>query len=977
MLSVPYTVALFLGVASQIQAARLPRYLPRDETTKQQAAKSATLYPNVHWSYDTKVLSSVLPIEPNKGAELYYGVADPSESGHFAFLTYYFSLPSVNIDHTDHVNVRYDDKNGITASFQNKEAFDHAASSWSAQDGLLIIAHVEGCGAYDQGERCYFSVTELEFHREQLSVFAKGSSKHPDEITISGETEWGWWDAGEGNTATAAASKGALASRSPSSGQAMGHPGCVAPPDAQNGLPTACLGTNFDQSLDEKLGHETLSAESSGYLRQLTSSTFDGFESADLTSSSPIASSRRRGARSMLARRGRQSGVGKFFQRAVDDDKDATSSVQCIGDGKSPHFSFKIPDFESSDSAAWTLLANLTQKESPWGDAVLIATFEAEHELKVGTKSKSLEVYCVDCSVTGQATLTGRAKWSPARGVHGGTVDLSTDLKVVINIGLNGAGSLEKEFELDLFTFGLPGLSYGIVTVGPYLSLSARAVLALESEGTILAGGELDLQGARVVMDFADSNVVDKTGWNVSSFNPTVEAQGKVTGTAELGIPFGLKFGFKVSNWEAAIGVVDEASVKTSITYEGSAGSKPKDAGDEEEKEEESEGGGDEKESESKDADEKEASKPKDASDDKGTNKPKDASDDKGSKKPKGGSDKKGLKSRNANDNKGSKSKDASDKKGSKPKDASDDTGSKSKDASKGSKSKDGSDKEGSDSKDGSDEKGEEESESEDASEEEESKSESTCAGGLAEFSWRNRFWAGIVDPDSDATFDSDDQVFVSECIDKKTLDAAQMHLFKNPRHQQKKTTTRRSIDGKEPGMSSGAPAETKPVQLVNPNESTKMVACDNGNLYAVRNDDSKNAHCSDRWETTAKHSVVVCDAQHRPLHYYRNTMSTLGVSRLRASGEDDVPHGAVAIALVPLQHPEQQPLELVVAVDPSHQVLYPVVCDFVDKSSASKVFLVRDPVQGPAVLRRSDVIHSVTGGPVAECRLLALKEKA
>ncbi|KAG5916563.1 hypothetical protein E4U53_004298 [Claviceps sorghi] len=557
MLSVPTTVALFLGVASQIQAAQPPQHPSGDGTTK-----GTKLHPNVHWSYDTKPVTNVLPVEPNEGAELYYGVGNASESGHFAFLTYYFTLPSINIDHTDHITVRYDDHDVLVASFQTKEAFDHAFGSWSVDRGLLIIAHVEGCEAHGRGERCYFSVTELEFQREHLSVVAKGSSKHPDEVTISGETEWGWWDAGQGNTAT----DGVLASRSPSSSRAMGHHDCVAGSNDETGLPTACLGPGFDQSLDEKLGHEKLNIESRQYLKQLKSRNFGGFRPDDFASSSPDASSRSRVVR-WSGRRSLGSGVDEFYKRAAHDDYKATSDAHSMGVGGGSEFSVKIPDHNSSDSKAWSLLSHLILKNSPWGKAIRLGTFETEAEAGFGKKAKSLEVYCVNCSVSGQARVAGHAKWSTAHGVHGGTVDLTTDLQMVLNIGLSGTGGLEKEFELDLFTYGLPGLSYGVVTIGPYLSLSARAVINLELEGTLLAGGEMASQGARVVMDLADSSVVGKSGQSSSTFKPSIETEGKVSGSVELGLPFGLKCGLKISKWEAAIGLVDEPSLKASLSH--------------------------------------------------------------------------------------------------------------------------------------------------------------------------------------------------------------------------------------------------------------------------------------------------------------------------------------------------------------------------------------------------------------------------
>ncbi|KAG6152330.1 hypothetical protein E4U37_003974 [Claviceps purpurea] len=173
---------------------------------------------------------------------------------------------------------------------------------------------------------------------------------------------------------------------------------------------------------------------------------------------------------------------------------------------------------------------------------------------------------------------------------------------------------------------------------------------------------------------------------------------------------------------------------------------------------------------------------------------------------------------------------------------------------------------------------------------------------------------------------------------------------------------------------------------LLNPHESTRLLSCTNGNIYAVRNDNSTNDFCSSDWETTTQHRVIVRDAFRRPMLYYGDTMSTLGVSRLRTSNADMAPKTGVAVALVPLRDEEgetqnkkreqkkEAELELYVAMDPSGEVFYPVVCDYVDRESVSKVFLVRDMEEGLEVLKRGDVVRSVTGGEVEKCVLLAIK---
>lgn len=157
---------------------------------------------------------------------------------------------------------------------------------------------------------------------------------------------------------------------------------------------------------------------------------------------------------------------------------------------------------------------------------------------------------------------------------------------------------------------------------------------------------------------------------------------------------------------------------------------------------------------------------------------------------------------------------------------------------------------------------------------------------------------------------------------------------------------------------------------LVNPTRSTRIVSCANGNLYAVQNDDQDNEYCFGLWDTTGQ-SDVVYDGVHRSLHYYSETMSRLGVSRLRASDAAQVPRTAVTVALVPFRNPDGD--DFYVVVDHAEQVLFPIVCDFAGET-ASKLFVVSDPVAGPETLRRKDVLYSVTGGDVSQCHPLALK---
>ncbi|KAG6152331.1 hypothetical protein E4U37_003975 [Claviceps purpurea] len=538
MVSAAYAVAVLqlLGAASQVQAAQPPK-------------PSQTL--------TTPTFINTAPVATSDLV-----ARRPLVSGHFAFLKYHFTVPSVNIDHTDHVTVRYHAHDGITdRSAPRKPSSTH----W-------IPAH-------GQGERCYFSVSNLQFNHKDLSVVAQGSSKHPDEITTSGETEWGWWDAGEANNATSgsgpvAHSPGAFSAfASPpkpgssadhakyTSDKPFGQLECVTKPDPQTGLPTACLGPSFDDILDEKLGYSALSAKSTQYLDDIMSGTAPGM---NLTSSSlrfaPRASSRMRvpAIRSLSSKRSFWSDAVDFWKRAFMAVYNAINDAFTIGGGFDHQYSFKLPDPASSNPGAKILLGDLREVQSPWGKAILLKRFKSPQ----GRDLRNVNVFCVGCGVVGHSTVAGRARWSPRDGLSQGHIELTASLNMVLKFGIHGTTTVEQHINIDILNLGLPGLTYGVVTIGPYVTLGAHVALTAGVSGKILAGAEMNWQGSRVIMDITGSRKSGVRGWQRPTFKPIFEASGELFVSAELGLPVGLKVGLKVSRWEAAIGVVDEPSIK-------------------------------------------------------------------------------------------------------------------------------------------------------------------------------------------------------------------------------------------------------------------------------------------------------------------------------------------------------------------------------------------------------------------------------
>lgn len=79
-----------------------------------------------------------------------------------------------------------------------------------------------------------------------------------------------------------------------------------------------------------------------------------------------------------------------------------------------------------------------------------------------------------------------------------------------------------------------------------------------------------------------------------------------------------------------------------------------------------------------------------------------------------------------------------------------------------------------------------------------------------------------------------------------------------------------------------------------------RLTTCNDGNIYLHTVDDLENEvpGCVDSW--VSRDNVAVADASGRVMHYYKNTMDLLGVSRVRLSDDDAIPVGSVFVYATP-----------------------------------------------------------------------------
>ncbi|EGX89618.1 hypothetical protein CCM_07870 [Cordyceps militaris CM01] len=518
------------------------------------SAPSQTLAPSVHWTWDTSALKNVEPVAPKEDSPMYYGVSDPTKQGYFAFLTYRFTLPSVNLDHSSHVQVKYTEDSNMVVQFKTLDAFERATESWEADADLLLIATADGCTGPSAEDRCYFRATSWTVDKEARVVVATGATEHPENMMDSAETEWGLWtphNTPGGNSTSPGGNSFNLHTNS--SGKAPSG----ASHDS-HGLAVASFGPSFDSALDDASGYHQLRPGPEAFLNRIIADG-EAMEAGQNSTTSkcvePASPALRR--RRVLQARGFWSNLWHGFVDAIK------TAYNTVADALSIQGDFNEP-------VSWDLPGpDIPREVSPWS-ANSIALFKHESVSDTGDFAEHVHIYCVDCGVSGQAVFSGKAKITPLKGIFDGEVALRTNMKMVLKVGVDASIRYSKNIQQDLFSFGLPGLSYGIVTVGPYISVAARVGLEAAAKGRLLVGGEMGLTQAEAVLYLFEPSRSTSAGWT-PYFKPVLEAEGEIMLAASAALPIGIKVGLKISSFEAALGIMEEPTISAVAQVAGSA----------------------------------------------------------------------------------------------------------------------------------------------------------------------------------------------------------------------------------------------------------------------------------------------------------------------------------------------------------------------------------------------------------------------
>ncbi|KAH7095083.1 hypothetical protein FB567DRAFT_574941 [Paraphoma chrysanthemicola] len=539
-----------------------------------------TLLPVVHALHDGRHYDHFVPKQPGHGASLHYAEEDDfagHSGGAYAIVTPNFKLHSIVLDHIYHIDEVSVASNGdLRINFGHVNAFEHGRRQWSSPEQLVFVTYTPGCGDFHRKDRCYFLAETIVFDEDTFTVIVIGGAADLGDVTHDVQLSWGSYKEDvssslhkrqQYNNVTLPVWPGPGDTRN----EKIGHvaPTCTPPVDNKYGLPTACQGTYFDDDLDSQLGYKDAEdfAWGSFAIDTLLESVGNettlspGMRKRFIKIPNPIAAIKKK--------------VQEFKQSIKELPNKVVTVVKTVGAVVSKVAEFgkniitgqpttaeyeftKLLLPQKADSAECKKTPDSCKPtgakavKSPWdGDAILIKSFgtapqeEDIAKLRQGgrqtLKHQFLNIYCVNCGLSGSAKLKGNVTIKIGQGVTDGSLSLEADLKVGVGIGVYAQMYRQETFNHALFKVPLSPFTIGIATIGPWLTIGARAVLTANITGLALARADVKLAKSSYVWDFKAGKTKESNF--KPEFDPSFEVNGNIALSAEFGIPVSLDFG--------------------------------------------------------------------------------------------------------------------------------------------------------------------------------------------------------------------------------------------------------------------------------------------------------------------------------------------------------------------------------------------------------------------------------------------------
>ncbi|KAI8940370.1 hypothetical protein NX059_004063 [Plenodomus lindquistii] len=395
--------------------------------------------------------------------------------------------------------------------------------------------------------------------------------------------------------------------------------GCRAPVDTKYGLPTSCVGPHFDDNLDDGLGYKTAQEFSWAEWVEIVSLA-DPYAEAEFFETTNTTSLRKR---NIMTDKLRDAGrkLGKFAKdkkdaivkdaKALGNKIESTTKAVVKGTvavvnvakniitGKPNIYENEFtklilppkkdnPECQKDQKKCELNSKDAKSVKSPWDeDGILLKSFgqaPSESELLNGRKTRKsvkgqfLNIYCVKCGLHGSAKVVGNLTIKGTE-VHEGKISVDMNLEVGLGIGVYAQFLRKEVFDANLYNVPVSPFTIGVLTIGPYISIGARATFMVNATGSALARADLKFAKAKFVYDFKDNSKSKQIGFN-PQFVPKFEAEGEIQLEATFGVPVALKVGLSTlkgcKRCEAAIGIEDYPHIKASaqLAVNGSWGDK-------------------------------------------------------------------------------------------------------------------------------------------------------------------------------------------------------------------------------------------------------------------------------------------------------------------------------------------------------------------------------------------------------------------
>lgn len=394
---------------------------------------------------------------------------------------------------------------------------------------------MEGCGAVN--ERDFFIVSSFKLRENTFSIVATGRTTDCLEAASYMSVQYGH--------------------HVPDNSSPV--PGNYTSP---NNLPTAALGEFFDEDLDDQLGYVDIkNTEFAQYAEALTVGT-DG-ESLD-----------------------RDSQEGDDFDVDAPDFPDdgwvasdpatfvpPSNLTEANSTDKAPSTTLrrrqmgkKAKRIELKTDIQIDVPSKPKLEQSPFGDAIFLGSFFDD----------KLKAWCVKCGIKGKFFAQGDLEFDLLRQpvVNRAEVKVESSLELGMQIGLEGSASFSQEFKKPVFTAPItPFFIPAVVSIGPSITVEAKAKLTLDASGQLLVGATLSMPNARAHLDLIDNSKTESSGWD-PSFEPVFKASAKIKATAEIGFPIGLALQIAFGPFDVfklgSVAIIDEPSIEASATISGS-----------------------------------------------------------------------------------------------------------------------------------------------------------------------------------------------------------------------------------------------------------------------------------------------------------------------------------------------------------------------------------------------------------------------